>query len=295
MRKLYFLLICSLLISSASLAQSQLMLYQLNSRLPQSNMINPGLFPDYKLSIGLPVLSSTYVSANSGQLTFNNAFTRSADDSLHFNPQQLADNLDENNRIEINSNVQLFYLGLKVKKNYFSISLNERVEAGITYPKTFVQLLAAGNGAYEGQLLAFDGLGFRAQAYHELAVGYGRDITDKLSIGVRAKFLSGVAGIDVEDISAGLLTSTDSLHLYSSAFNINMAGYDLIDGSGDIFKSATAFKNKGFALDVGAHYWISDKLRVSMAVNDIGAINWEDGTRQLQFDEVKYSFTGVNF
>jgi hypothetical protein len=295
MKKLFFLLIYTLFISATSMAQSQLMLYQLNSRLPQSNMINPGFFPDYKFTVGLPVLSSTYVSANGGKLSFDNAFTRSADDSLHFNPQKLADNLDENNRLEINSNVQLFYLGLKVNKNYFSLSLNERVEAGITYPKTFVQLLAAGNGAYEGQLLAFDGLGFRAQAYHELAAGYGRDITDKLSIGVRAKFLSGVAGIDVENISAGLLTSTDSLYLYSSAFNINMAGYDLIDDSGDIFQSATAFKNIGFALDVGAHYWISDKLRVSMAVNDLGVINWDNGTRQLQFDEVKYSFKGIDF
>ena len=258
-------------------------------------MINPGLFPDYKVTVGLPVLSSSYFSANTGKISFNNAFSRSADNSLHFNPQQLADNLDENNRIEINSNVQLFYLGFKMKKNHLSLSLTERVEAGITYPKTFVELLAAGNGAFEGKILAFDGLGLRAQAYHELAVGYGRDITDKLSIGVRAKFLSGVASIDVEDISAGLLTSTDSLYLYSSAFNINMAGYDLFEGDGDIFKSATAFKNKGFALDIGAQYWITDNLQVSMAVNDLGSINWDSGTKQLQFDEVKYSFTGIDF
>ncbi len=277
------------------MAQSQLMLYQLNSRLPQSNLINPGLFPDYKVTVGLPVLSSTYVSANGGQLSFDNAFTRSADDSLHFNPQKLADNLDENNRLEINSNVQLFYLGLKANENYFSLSLNERIEAGLTYPKTFVQLLAGGNGAYEGQLLAFDGLGLRAQAYHELAASYGRDINDKLSIGIRAKFLSGVAGIDVDNISAGLLTSTDSLYLYSSAFNINMAGYDLIDGTDDIFQSATAFKNKGFAVDIGAHYWVNDKLRVSMAVNDLGSITWDNNTRQIQFDEVNYSFTGIDF
>lgn len=258
-------------------------------------MINPGLFPDYKFTVGLPVLSSTYVSTNTGNLTFNNAFSRSADDSLHFDPQQLADNLDEKNRIDINSNVQLFYLGLKVKKNHFSLYLNERVEAGITYPKTFVELLAGGNGAHEGRVLAFDGLSLRAQAYHEFALGYGRDVTDKLSIGVNAKFLSGVASIDVEDISAGLLTTTDSIYLYSEAFNINMAGYDLFEDGGDIFKAATAFKNTGLAFDIGAHYWITDNLRVSMALNDLGSINWEENTRQIQFDEVKYSFKGIDF
>ena len=34
---------------------------------------------------------------------------------------------------------------------------------------------------------------------------------------------------------------------------------------------------------------------VSMEVNDIGSINWDNGTRQIQFDEVNYSFTGIDF
>ncbi len=110
MKKVYFLSLIGLFLTSFSLAQSQLTLYQLNGQLPQSNQINAGLFPKYKVSIGLPVLSSTYVSVNGGKLSFNNAFTRSSDDSLHFDPQKLADNLDENNRIEINANTQLFYL-----------------------------------------------------------------------------------------------------------------------------------------------------------------------------------------
>jgi Family of unknown function (DUF5723) len=295
MKKVYFLFLFGVLFNTFSIAQSQLTLYQLNAQLPQANQVNAGLFPEYKISVGLPVLSSSYVSVNSGKLTYNRAFTRTADDSLRFDPQRLANNLDENNRLEVNANTQLFYLGLRLKKNYFSIGLNERVEGGITYPKTFVQLLGSGNGAYIGEMLKFDNFGFRAQAYHELSFGYGRDITEKLSVGVRAKFLSGVVGIDVDNISAALLTTTDSLYLQTPAFNINSSGLDLIDGTTDIFKAATAFNNPGFAIDLGAHYWITDEIRVSLAVNDLGAINWKDDTRQLQFDEVKYSFKGVDF
>ena len=295
MRKAYSLFILGFFLTSFSFAQSQLTLYQLNGQLPQSNQINAGLFPEYKVSIGLPVLSSTYFSFNGGKLSFNNAFTRSSDDSLHFDPQKLADKLDENNRIEVNANTQLFYLGLRLKKNYFSLGLNERVEGGIAYPKTFIQLLASGNGASLGKVLAFDNFGFRAQAYHELSVGYGRDVTEKLSIGIRAKFLSGVVGVDVENISAALLTTTDSLYLQTSAFNITTAGFDAFDNGGDIFKAATAFKNPGFAIDLGAHYWITNKIRVSLAINDLGVINWKNDTRQLQFSEVKYSFEGIDF
>lgn len=295
MRK-FFLLVGALFIGITALAQSQMMLYQFNKRLPQSNQLNPSLFPDYKVSVGLPVLSSTYATFNGGKATFNNAFTRSDDDSLHFDPQKLASNLDETNRIEVNGNALIFYLGLRIKKNFISLALNERVDVGLTYPRTFVELIGSGNGSADGGLLAFDNLGLQAQAYHELALGYGREINDKLSIGFRAKMLSGVVGASVDNISAGLLTTTDSLYLYSGAFNVNLGGYDLIESEEDIdiFQAATAFGNTGFAFDFGANYDVTDKLNVSLSVTDLGSINWTDNNRQLQFSEVKYSFNGFD-
>ena len=296
MRK-YFLLVVALFIGSEVLAQSQMMLYQLNSRIPQAHQINPAFAPDYKVSVGLPVLSNTYVTFNSGKATFNNAFTRTSDDSLRFDPQKLASKLDKTNRLEVNANVLLFYLGFRVNKNYFSLSFNERVDGGISYPKTFIELLGSGNGESAGKLLAFDKLGVRAQAYHEIALGYNRNITSKLTVGARAKLLSGVVSGSVDNLSAGLLTSTDSIYLTTSAFNVNLAGYDLLDSDQDIdiFKEAAAFKNVGFAFDLGAQYWLTDKLQLSVSLTDMGSINWQDNTRQLKFNEVKYSFKGINF
>jgi len=295
--KRLFLLIALLTFSVEVFAQSQMMLYQLNNRLPQAHQINPAFSPDYKVSIGLPVISSTYVTFNTGNATFNNAFTRTADDSLHFDPQKLASNLKENNRIEVNANALLFFLGLRLNKNYFSLSVNERVDGGITYPKTFVELIGSGNGEAAGRLITFDNLSGLAQAYHEIALGFNRNITEKLSIGARAKILSGVFSVSAENISAGLLTSTDSLYLTMDAFNLNFAGYDLFEANniGDVFQSVAAFKNTGFALDLGASYRVSDKLQVSLSATDIGSITWQDNTRQLQFSEVKYSFKGINF
>lgn len=297
MKKFFIPFLAIVLLSFGSFGQSQIMLYQLNSRLPQANQINPGLFPDYKVSIGLPVLSSTYITANAGKLSFNNAFSTDPDGTRRFDPQKLASELNETNRIEVNANAMLFYLGLRLNKNYFSIALNERVDGGITYPKTFVELLASGNGEAGTGTIAFENFGLRAYAYHELAIGYGRDITEKLSIGVRAKFLSGIVNVDVENISAGLTTSLDSLYLYSSAFNINTAGSSLLDDANvdDIFKAATAFNNTGFALDLGAHYWVTDKFRVSISATDIGSLKWKNDTRQFRFNEVRYSFKGLDF
>lgn len=295
--KKVFLVVGLLFIGTMVLGQSQMMLYQFNKRLPQANQINPSMFPEYKVSVGLPVLSSTYATFNSGKANFNNAFSRSADDSLHFDPQKLAGELDETNRLEVNGNALLFYLGLKLKKNYISLALNERVDAGMTYPRSFIQLIGSGNGSADGKVLAFDNLGFTAHAYHELAFGYGREINDKLNIGIRVKVLSGIVSATVDEISAGLLTTTDSLYLYSNAFNINFGGYDLFDSDSDtdIFKSATGFNNIGYAFDFGANYDLIDNLNLSVSVTDLGSINWSNNTRQLQFDEVKYSFKGLDF
>ena len=302
MRKYYLLVVASIILSTSALAQSQFTLYQLSSTLPQSNMVNAGLFPDYKVTIGFPVLASTYISSDFGGLSHQKITINSFDDPNYFT--KLASNLDDNNKIAVNGNAQLFNLSLRLKKNFFSLSLTERVEWGISYPKSLILGLDAlyslnnnplGSITGPNKLIAFNKLGFRAQAFHELSVGYGREITDRLSVGVRAKFLSGVVSIETENIGAALHISTDSISLYSNAFVMNTNGLGLFTDGEDIFKAATAFSNPGFALDIGAQYWLTDKLQLSFSINDMGAINWENDTKQYQFDEVSYTlFEGVD-
>ena len=302
MRKYYLVILASFVLNTGLLAQSQFTLYQLNSTLPQSNMVNAGLFPDYKVTIGFPVLSSTYISSDFGGLSHQKITANSFDDPQYFT--KLASNLNENNKIAINGNAQLFNLSLRFKKNFFSLSLTERVEWGISYPKSLIlgldELYSLNNNPLgsitsPNKLIAFNKLGFRAQAFHELAIGYGREITSRLSVGVRAKFLSGVASVETENIGAALHISTDSINLYSNAFIMNTSGLGLFTDDEDIFKAATAFGNPGFAIDIGAQYWLTDKLQLSLSLNDMGAINWENDTKQYQFDEVNYTlFEGVD-
>jgi hypothetical protein len=243
------------------------------------------------------VLSTAYVTVNTGKLSFDNAFTRGADDSLRFNPEQLANELDESNRIEVNGNTLLFQLGIRAKKNYFSLSLNERVDGGIVYPRTLIQFLGTGTGDEPGKVFAFENLGVQAHWYHELAFGYGRQISDRLSIGVRAKALSGIAGINIDDVSGAFISDIDSLYIYTSPINIYTAGASLFENGGgdDIFSRATAFNNIGYAFDFGFNYEVINNLVISASINDLGAINWENDTKLYKINEVSYSFKGENF
>lgn len=296
MRKILLLVISFSLFGSGAFSQSQFMLYQLNHRLPQSNLVNPSFFPDYKVTVGLPVLSATYLTANSGNVSFNNAFTRTNDDSLRFDPQKLASELDEKNRIDVNGNTSLFSLGLKLKRNYFSVSMNQRVDAGLVYPRSIFEFLGTGTG--DGyKMFSFDNFGLQGQWYNELAFGYGRQISNKLNVGARIKVLSGVAGLSLDNVSAKFISSTDSLHIHTSEINIYTSGLDLLEANGtdNIFSSAVAFNNTGYAFDFGANYRISDNLTVSVSVTDLGSIKWKNDTRLIKISEVKYSYKGADF
>jgi hypothetical protein len=296
MRKIFLLIGISLL-SIGTFAQSQFMLYQMNNRLPQSNLVNPSFFPDYKVTVGLPVVSTTFLTVNTGKLTFNNAFTRGADDSLRFNPQQLASKLDESNRIEAAGNTMLFQLGIRAQRNYFSLSLSQRVDGGLVYPRTLVEFLGTGTGEEPGKVFAFENLGLQANWYHELALGYGRQISDKLSIGVRAKILSGIAGFNVDNVSGVFISDTDSLYMHTSPIEFYTSGLDLFENASgdDIFRQATGFNNVGYAFDFGFNYEVIDNLTISASVTDLGSIKWQNDTKLIKIDEVSYSFKGEDF
>jgi len=63
-------------------AQSELSMYRLNATLPQANMLNPAFYPEHKVVIGLPVISSFYASVNNDGLAFRDIFVKTASDSL---------------------------------------------------------------------------------------------------------------------------------------------------------------------------------------------------------------------
>lgn len=282
-------------ITKVSFCQSELMLYQLNGTLPESISVNPALFPEYKFSLGLPGISSTYVSVKSGRVSFDNLFASSGD-SLHFNPGQFAGRLDKKNRFDVNSTTQLFLFGVRVRRNFFSVGLNERISGNATYPKSLIQLLAEGNGAKNlvNRLNTLENINMRLSAYHELAFGYGRELTGRLTLGIRIKYLSGVTNLDLSHVHGNYLTNMDSIYLSSQPFVFNTSGKGLFDGSADVLNTITNFKNHGLAIDLGGKYWITPDIEVSASLLDLGQINWKNDTEGFSFNKVVYAFKGLD-
>ncbi len=87
MIRIAFIIFSMILLCSVATAQ-QITSYQMYSSIPQSNQVNPVFAPNAKLIIGLPLISSDYVSINA-PVSWDDFFMRDADDSLILDSNRL--------------------------------------------------------------------------------------------------------------------------------------------------------------------------------------------------------------
>src|SRR5688500_12688866 len=107
------LLLFGLVATVAAWAQPEFSLYRFNATVPQANLLNPAFYPNHKVVIGLPVISSVYASAENDGMSFRDIFSNSESDSLLLDTVSIFKKLKDTHRIRINESVQLFYLGLR--------------------------------------------------------------------------------------------------------------------------------------------------------------------------------------
>src|SRR5690606_8715698 len=114
--------------------------------------------------------------------------------------------------------------------------------------------------------------------YVEYALGYNREINEKLRVGGRLKFLSGYANFTTRKSKLGLTTDEETFDLtIDGKFKFQSSGVGGFvdkDSTNDEFdfKTPFNFKNFGIALDLGGTYQLTDKIGVSASLLDFGFI-----------------------
>ena len=294
------LLLIGLIASLPAWAQPQFSLYRFNASLPQANLLNPAFYPNHKVVIGLPVMSSVYASVDNDGMSFRDIFRNSESDSLQLDTVSIFKKLRDTQRIRLNESVQLFYFGLRGEKSYFSLGIHQIFETRFHYPGDIVGWATRGPGSrhYEGKPLDIGKFYGRGMAYNKVSVNYTRDITSRFHAGIRFNYLLGVGAGETTDASGTLSMSTDSISINTGNLRVQTAGIDFFDQdgltAGDYVDYLLKTKNKGMSWDFGATYNISNNLMVSAALNDIGYIKWKDYTRSYQVDPVYYTFKGFD-
>lgn len=300
--KLFKILPLILFIYASALGQGEFSLYSLYRTVPQAHQLNPAFRPGGKVVIGLPVLSSSHLSVDMDQLSFDQVFTENAEQSLSLDLDNISSQLKDRNTFSIKSDIQLFFLGLNLGNNFFSLAFNDRISSQLYYSQDVMDLAIYGNGDGTptfNRNIELDKLKLSQNLYHEVALGFNRNIKQKISIGLRVKMLFGVVNSQTEQMNGFIRTDHDSIHFNGSNMAFKTSGYGYLSDGRDplsIYRSTLPMTNgnNGFGLDAGVHYNLSDRINLSASITDLGYINWKEDTKSYGIDDINYSFKGFD-
>ncbi|MCX6326085.1 MAG: DUF5723 family protein [Bacteroidia bacterium] len=313
--KYILILLMAMIIGNIS-AQNNQALYYMN--LPQNHLINPALRPTNSLYIGLPAMSGINLNINNNFINFSDVFMKGqTSDSiisfLHpdYNINDFLAKIKDKNSLEPELSVQLLGLGLSAGKNlYVFLDYNIRAESNLVLPGDIFKLAFNGNEQFVGNKIDLSSLRSDLKLYHEFGLGFSKNFTNRLRIGVKGKLLMGVASVSIDNKSLGISVNNDYTHTLDADMVVNIsAPLTIIMDSQNIdsvffddkrFETTSGIidfvsgkKNMGLGLDIGATYNITDKLMVSAAITDIGYIKWKKDVTNLQAVS-RFEFNGFD-
>ncbi len=277
-----------------------------NLKTPYSYRFNPSIIPESKVFVSIPLLGTYNFQFTNRIAAINEVFVpNSLGDSLILNSSESFFNrMGSKTYVGAELTNQILAFGFKVKKNYFTLDISNRLSSEIGLGSDLLKFLVQGNGgSLVGSRASFDGLGASLLSYVEYGLGYTREVNEKLSVGGRLKFLSGIANLKGTNTKIGITTDASDYSL-------------TIDGQADIKSSNTAifadsaylsnmdpmrivkmaydFSNFGMGIDLGATYKYNDNIVLKASVIDLGFINWKQGVANYQVKPFSYNFSGLN-
>jgi hypothetical protein len=149
-----------------------------------------------------------------------------------------------------------------------------------------------------------------AKVFHEISVGYSRNVTEQLALGWRIKYLSGIGAVKTDfkkfdlttgrdkwtlEADGGIYTSIPNLKMQekeNGLVNFDSTSFDELKTK-DIVNVLIPFvHNPGAAIDFGFNYTIDENFSFSASVTDLGFIAW---TNELNSINVNggYQFEGL--
>jgi len=292
------ILLLILTVAIGAEAQSNMTLYNMEP-IPQRLSVNPALDPDCKWYLGMPALSSTDFSFGSNALRIselNNALEPNVRGNYTLNLQTLGNSLDKGTFVNLGLNQEWLNFGFRVKNNMFTVGITEKIKTRVDFPTDLFKIAFQGNG---GQNLGSDfnfNFGFDVLHTREFAVGYNRSLLNKkLRVGGRLKYIRGLNVINTA--KNDIIFNTDA-----NTFAYNVTADIEVNASTPVLDSALGVndprvaifgspKNRGFGLDLGASFDLTDKITLSASIVDLGRIYWNEYTTNVKSRNPGASFT----
>lgn len=301
--KKVFVIVCAVFLGIVAHAQYLRTSYFMEGT-SSSLQLNPGLQPT-RGYFNVPVLGGLNGSVSSNVLGFSDIIDVLDSGEDLFANDDLYGRLKGNNRLNLTGNTEILSFGWYAGKGFWSVNVGLRADVGASIPKSMFEYMRDANGfslATGIQNYTIGNESFHVNAYGEIGLGYSRQITDKLSVGGRAKVLLGLAHAEMEierfdvdmDIPAASAEYISPEDWYGRHYGYDVqahvttsfkgGGLDF-DENGNIsgfdFDGGFGISGMGFGIDLGASYKLLDNVTLSAAVLDLGFIKWKSGSTRV--------------
>ncbi len=279
-------------VHSKTFSQDSYTLYFMQN-VPQSSNMNPSFIPNVKYYVGFPLLSMWNVGFENNAFSYHDLIHKRSDDSLVIDQTNVIDGLSKKNLLSLEINDEILSFGFHIgKKNWVQLGFNQHFIATYSYTSDFMKLILKGNAQFIGQTAELGGNAINATLYHDIGLSFARKINDKISAGVRVKYLIGAANIYTETSDVNLTTEQSSFALTGTSDILLHTSYPNMD----TFSTSFYGKNQGWAFDLGGQYRLNDKFSFSASVVDLfGYIKWKENPRTFKSEKPNSSFTFEGF
>jgi hypothetical protein len=282
MRKIKFIII--VLATLSCFAQNKQILYNFTS-VPQAMLSNPGSDVKYSWFVGIPVLSGFSANVGSSGFAFYDLF---ADNGVDFNAKlrNVVYSISRNDKVAINQQLEIISGGFKLgewqKESYFSFGMYQELDVFAYLPKDPALLALDGNQNYLGKVFDIGDLNARGELLSVFHLGYHKNLSKNLILGVRGKIYSSIFNVSSTKNSGYLYTTQGTNSIYdqviSSIVLVNTSGLsnytDNYSGNvkSDIIKKTFLGGNLGLGVDIGLTYYPQKNIQFTASLVDIGFI-----------------------
>ena len=220
------------------------------------------------------------------------------------------DNIAENNKMNMNLDLNVIAFGFRTGKSYHTVDLSLRMDTGMNLPGGFFRFMKVG-GALGETSWDLSNLGMRLNTRAELAYGYSRSIGESLRVGARAKLLVGLIRADIAmeqasfemDAAHWAVKAQGSMHM-SGPLSFQTKGQtgnsssaddrNIVDWSSFMIDAQQLMSpSMGFAVDLGATYDFLNYFTASLSVLDLGVMSWKNSMTAIT-PETDWRFTGFD-
>lgn len=302
MKKYLFLFLA---LSMSCFSQNKQILYNFTS-IPQSLLTNPGSDVKYKFYFGIPLLSG--ISANIGSSGFS-VYDLFANNGVDFNTKlrNVMAKTTRKDKLALNEQIELFNGGFKIdegwgKSSYVSFGMYQELDFLAYMPKDMAVLGLYGNRDYIGKVFDLADLNMKGEMLSVFHVGYHKNLSEKLIIGLRGKIYSSIFNANSTQNSGYIYTIPSTTTVYEQAIFsnvlINTSGFSNYthDYSGnaqsDIKKKMLFGGNLGLGFDAGLTYYPQENIQFTASLVDVGFVKHSKEVENYRFKGY-YKYEGI--